>query len=277
MKLRRLLPALVLLAPLALTGCDEADPGDSNDDAAPPVITPAAFSPDDSADIFASGQNGNVENGASSLFGQNWFNASLRVGIVSAAIGVHLIVPAAATAAAVQADPYVEDGTWIWENTMTINTSDVTFRLEGTPDGTEIDWRMFISSADLGGESYDTFELYDATTPLDGKSGTWRLFYEIDGARTEVLDATFDVTSADEREITFTIPETNPNPDARGSTVRYAADGDARLFDWHQEPEDYDHLVEWDEETKAGSITADNYNDGERACWDEDLEDVACE
>src|SRR5690606_15130819 len=128
---------------------------------------------------------------------------------------------------------------------------------------------------DLNSESYDAFELYDATTTLDGKSGTWRLYYKIDGVRTEVLDAEFDVTSEAVREITFIVPETIP--DAGSSTVHYAADGDARLFDWHQEPEDFDHLIEWDEETKAGSITATNYLDGERYCWDENLEDVACE
>lgn len=267
MKLLRLLPALLLLAPLALVGCDEAAPGDPSDGTPPPVIAPSAFAFDSS--LVAGGQN------ARGAFGQNWLNAYTRVVIVSGAVGVHLFTPALVTAAAVQADPYVEDGTWIWENTMTINTSEVTFRLEGTPDGTEIAWRMLISSDDLNSESYDAFELYDATTTLDGKSGTWRLYYKIDGVRTEVLDAEFDVTSEAVREITFIVPETIP--DAGSSTVHYAADGDARLFDWHQEPEDFDHLIEWDEETKAGSITATNYLDGERYCWDENLEDVACE
>jgi hypothetical protein len=85
------------------------------------------------------------------------------------------------------------------------------------------------------------------------------------------------VTDADTGEITYTVPETNPNPDARGSTVHYSADGDDRHFDWHQEPEDYDHLVAWDAATEAGSITATNYNNGVEACWDENLEDVPCE
>src|SRR5690606_16347802 len=171
MKLLRLLPVLALLAPLALTGCDDADPGDPNDGAAPPVIAPAAFAFDQSFDVDPNGR---------SAFGQNWFNAAGRVTIVSLAIGVHLIVPHAATEAATQVQPYVEDGTWIWENTVTHEGRTVTFRLEGTPEGTEIDWRMLISADDLGGADYDAFELYNGTTSLDGKSGTWRLYYDIE-------------------------------------------------------------------------------------------------
>jgi hypothetical protein len=139
---------------------------------------------------------------------------------------------------------------------------------------------MFISADDLGGAAdadYDAFELYNATTSLDGKSGSWRLYYEVEGERTEVLDAEFEVTSETEREITFTVPPSNPDPGAVGETVRYHSEGDARLFDWHQEPEDNDHLVEWSASTGAGSITADDYNDGERACWDENLDDVPCD
>ncbi|MDX1421131.1 MAG: hypothetical protein R3181_14295 [Rubricoccaceae bacterium] len=271
MKRLRLLPALVLLAPLALVGCDDADPDPGIDPGSPPPVL--------AADAFAFDGTFPEEGGqgARGAFGQNWWNASLRVGIVSLGVGVHLIIPSAATAAAGQADPYVEDGTWVWESTFTVNTSDITYRLEATPDGTEIEWRMLISSDDLGSDGYDAFELYDATTALDGESGSWRLYYEIDGERTRVLEADFEVTGADARELTFTIPETNPNEDARGSTVRYVSDGDERLFDWHQEPEDYDHLVEWNAETQVGAITATNYLDGGRYCWDEDLEDAPCD
>src|SRR5690606_34765925 len=222
-------------------------------------------------------QSFDVDPNGRGAFGQNWFNAAGRVTIVSLAVGVHLIVPHAATEAAAQAQPFVEDGTWIWENTVAHEGREVTFRLEGTPEGTEIDWRMLISADDLGGADYDAFELYNGTTSLDGKSGTWRLYYDIEGERTEVLDADFDVTSETVRELTYSVPHTNPNPDAHGSSVRYAADGADRLFDWHQEMEDLDHLIAWDAVTKAGSIIATDYNGGARACWDEHLEDVPCE
>ena len=34
--------------------------------------------------------------------------------------------------------------------------------------------------------------------------------------------------------------------------------------------------ITWDEVTGAGSIQVPDYNDGERACWDEDQDDIEC-
>ena len=65
--------------------------------------------------------------------------------------------------------------------------------------------------------------------------------------------------------------------DAGGDSVLYGTDDDARRFDWDQASEGNTHLVEWDAETGAGSIMATNYNDGERACWNAEFDDVPCE
>ena len=269
MKPLRLLLALLLVAPLALIGCDAGDPAGGGADDAPPVLSPEAFVYDDSFP--------EADGNARLIPGENFLNAYARVVLVSIGVGIHLVIPAAATEAATDEDPFVESGTWIWENSVDIEGNDIDFRLEATPDGTEIDWRMIVTSEEpIDGQVYDDFVLYEATTSLNGREGTWSLYYLIEGERVRVLDADFAVSSESVREITFTVSETNPDPETRGSSVRYARDGNYRLFDWHQKPEEFDHLVEWDIETKAGAITATNYNDGQQACWDEQLEDVAC-
>lgn len=264
----RFLLAFALLLPLA--ACDSAgSPDDTADPAPPPASTfrldgsfPQALAP----------------SGPDALVGQHFVQGAARVGIVSTVIGAWLALPAAVTDAATDADPVVVDGTWIWENTTPINGTTFTFRLEGTPAGTSVDWRMLISAdRPVGGHTYDDFVLYTATTSLDGREGTWRLFiYDDAGVRTHVLSADFDVTSATVAEITYSIPASHPDPSIVGSSVRYAADGAERLFDWHQEPEDFDHLVEWNATTHVGSITATNYNAGARACWDARLDDAPC-
>jgi hypothetical protein len=269
MRFPRLLPALALAGffALPLAGCDTAGPDPARNP--PAVVARAAFDLSDAAFPQAANLQGGV--------GPTFTNAALRVGVVSLAVGFHLLVPTVATSAAAQAEPFVESGTWIWENTVPINDTDVTFRLEGTPEGQRVDWRMIISTdEELAGARYDGFVLYTGTTSLDGREGDWRLYYEIDGARTHVLSADFRATSDADRTLTFSIPETNPNEEARGSTVTYTRDGDAREFDWHQEPEAFDHLVEWSASSHAGALTATNYNGGARACWDASLQDVPC-
>ena len=247
----RFLPALLAL--LVLAGCDATDP----DPAAPGLLAPDAFS-------FEPG----FPSARGIVVGENFNNGAFRVGVVSAIIGVNLILPSAATHAATRTQPFVEDGVWVWESTFQQGGNPATFRLEGEPSGREVNWRLSITNRD-----YDGFTLYTARTDFDGQTGDWRLYYDIDGQRTEVLRAGFEVTGSDSRELTFSIP---PGRDGAGSSVLYVHDGSARAFDWHEEPAGFDHLVEWDAVTNEGWIEADNYRGGERGCWDASLADVPC-
>lgn len=247
----RVLPLLLVVL---LVGCDAVT---DTDPAAPDVIAPEAFAFEPSFPT------------AKSMAGEHFNNGAVRVGVVSAILSANLVLPSAATHAATRTAPVVVDGVWIWESTFRIGNDDATFRLEGEPVGREVDWALSITNRDL-----DDFVLYTARTDFDGETGDWQLFYEIDGARTEVLRADFEVTGRDARELTFSIP---PGRDAAGTTVLYTHDGDARGFDWYEAPETRDHLVEWDAVTHEGFIQADNYNNGMRSCWDAALENAPCQ
>ena len=242
--------AALVLAAVSLSACDTAASGD----AAPDVIAPAAF--DLGADAFPDAK----------ATGANFANAAVRVGVVSTVIGLHLVLPSAATHAATRAEPFVtDDGVWVWETTVDVLGTPVDIRLEGEPRGRETGWRLSTASGDEA-----PFTLYTARTRLDGRAGTWALFSrEADGP---VLRAEFDTTS-DRGEVTFSVPEGRDNG---GSSVLYESEGPARVFDWLDLPEDDRALIEWDAETGAGSIEADTYREGERACWDASLADAAC-
>lgn len=260
------LSLLGALLVLSLAACDSSAPGGSETEAPTPIASSA----------FAFDNTFPEQNSFSENEYENFTHAVARVGVVSAVIGVHLVVPAKATGLALQAEPFVEDGIWIWENTATVDGVEVTARLEGTPDGTTTEWRMLVSAEDFHGHDFDDFVLYEATTTLAGGEGSWSLFYRIEGTRTRVLDADFSIISETEAEITFEAPETHPNPDARGATVLYASDGTDRLFDWHEPTEGRTHLVGWDAETHTGYIEAWNFNEGVRACWDATLQNTEC-
>lgn len=261
--------ALLLSAALVLAACDTTGPAPPAGDPTPPPASVFTLDPSFPSDAASGGD--------ASLLGEHFVQAAARVGIVSSVIGVWLAIPAAVTDAATDVEPVVESGTWIWENAVPVHGTTFSLRLEGTPEGSSVDWAMFVSAdRPVNGQTYDDFALYTATTSLDGREGTWRLFAFDGGTRTRVLDADYTVTSATVSEITYTIPDTNPNAAARGSSVRYAANGPDRLFDWHQEPEDFDHLVGWSAAARGGFLEATNYNGGLRACWDAQLDDAPC-
>lgn len=255
-RLFRALAALALVAVFA--GCDSSSP-----EGPPPTIAPAAFSV--SAFPGAASASG-ASADASARVGSHFLNAAGRVAIVSAAVGVHLILPEAATRAATAVEPTAAGETWLWDTTVDVRGTPVEIRLEATARGSETDWRL--STAANGGER---FTYYTATTSDEGKAGTWRLFLpNEDGV---VLQAAFDVRDESGREVTFSVPEGRP---LGGSSVRYGTEGTARSFDWREEPSGAQTVVRWDAETRAGSIEAETYNGGARACWDAGLDNVDC-
>ena len=267
----RSLVAVCALA-LVLAACDSTTPSTITD-TPPALISSSAFDMDGESFGSTSAQPGQS---TSSVSGPHHTRAYLTVVLVNLAVGVHLIVPSTATVSAGQDTPHVENGTWIWENTMTIFINNVVdVRLEGTPNGSVVDWEMFITSDNLLGQTYDNFILYTATTQIGGGMSTWSLYYDLAGlGRTRVLDADYLQTGA-QHELTFSIPESNPNEDARGDSVYYMADGNDRVFD-HEVGPGENRLIEWDSATKAGSIMAFDYLDGERYCWNDNLDNTPC-
>jgi hypothetical protein len=256
---RRLVPLYLAIAMIA--GCDSNE-NDSFEDAPPPVLSVDAFSMD--ASVFGSSSKTQA--------GPNFVAAALRVWPVSAILSANLIIPALATAGAVQVDPAWDDA-WIWSTTVTGEAGQVGLTLTATPGAQGVEWSMVV---DVEGSEIilQDFELYRAQTALNGKSGTWQLYYEFEGERVNVLRADFEIVDEDTKSLVFTIVD---GPfDNLGDTVSYRTDGTGREFEWIEQSQGREHLVVWDEVTHAGSITSTNYNGGSPSCWNENLDDVTC-
>jgi len=254
----------VLLGGSLIAGCDSSN---NEGDTPPEVLSAHVFSLQ--TDIFSvAGKDAQLKS--------NFLAAAFRVWPVSLIIGANLIVPAAVTGAALQDTPEFVDGAWEWATTTTVEGSDFEFALSARPSGSTIDWSMRITGTNPeGGETYDGFELYTATTTVGTQAGTWRLYYRIAGVRTNVLAADFDVNESDDiASITYRVPANAA--EHAGDSVQYESDEDTRRFIWNQSAEALTHDVEWNAATNEGSIVASNYNGGLKGCWDATLEDVVC-
>ena len=254
---------LVLTFAVALVACDSSSA--NFEDQAPPALPAAAFQLN--ADAFPDEARAGADASAARLAaGENYLNAAARVGIVSTVVGLNLALPAEATRRVTRDAPTVEDGVWTWTRTTDVLGTLVDLELTARADGSEIDWRL---TSAVDGE--DPFTYYTATTDLEGETGSWRLFNpDADGP---VLEAAFDVRDLDDREVTFRVPQ---DRDRGGSEVLYRTDDGEQTFDFLNQPEGDRALIVWDLDTDEGSITADAYNGGERACWNSALEDVDC-
>jgi len=248
----------LLLIGLGAAGCDS---NTSSDPEAPPVLEPDAFVFE--ADTFP---ETNDENPAvQPKAGTNVAVAATSVGVLSTVIAANLVIPRAVTAAALEAEPTVEDGTWIWRSSTRAEGTAVEFRLEGTPDGDRVRWRMFVTATNPNGTpSLDTFELYTAETLLNSEVGRWSLYYPIEGERRNVLDASYDL-EGNRDEVRFTVAD-GARRDV-GDTVLYTEESTTRSVVYTQVEPEREAIIEWDAETKAGFIQAPNYRDGVTSCW----------
>lgn len=248
---------------VAISGCDSSN----SEDEAPDVIPSTVFALP--VDLF------NQSSSKSSMPGANFTAAALRVWPVSLLISANMIIPSLTTLQALNATPVFQDGAWVWTSSADNNGQAVAFTLSATRDGNTTNWSMKISSTGgLQGQELNDFELFTAETSENGETGSWQLFYFINEASQNVLNATYTTTSATEKSITFSIPETAAQ--SAGDSVEYRENGDERSFIWEQVAESISHSVSWHATTTVGSISATNFNGGSMGCWDENLEDVAC-
>jgi len=95
------------------------------------------------------------------------------------------------TTVALNDSPQFVNRAWEWTATVPVQQTSIDFTLFGTPSGSTINWRMEISGSDpVTGVTYDAFILYTAQTTVGEQGGTWKQFYDLEGIRANVLDAT---------------------------------------------------------------------------------------
>jgi len=246
-----------------IAGCDS----NAAEDEAPEVIPSEIFTLP--VDLFDQTLSKSAQPGA------NFTAAALRVWPVSLIITANLVIPSLTTLQALQTEPVFQDGAWQWDSSVTANGQTVQFNLSAVRENGGTEWSMRITSTDLQGNTVlDDFELFTAQTSENGDVGSWQLFYLLNDATQNVLNASYVRDSETEKSIVFSIPETAVL--GAGDSVEYEENGDERTFIWQQIAESITHTIIWNAVTLEGSITATNFNGGDEGCWDAALNDVAC-
>ena len=254
---------LFLILPFVV-GCDSETEEDSG---APDPISVDIFSIE--TDLFSD------LGGKSSESKFHFLGASIRVWPVSLILIANTIIPIAVSQAALQSTPTFSESVWTWSRSMNADGQSFEFVLTGEPDGANTNWSMFITSdGAYKGETYDNFELFSARVATEAGSGSWQLYYLLDGERVNVLNAFFNRPEAGIKQLTFQIPESAS--EHGGDSVLYQVDELSRGFLWTQVSAGIVHDVKWNSFTKEGSIKANNHLDGTKGCWNKNFDDVGC-
>lgn len=264
MPIRRWSALIVSVALVAACGTTEPDPGE------PPAL-PLEESMAFDLETFPSGAS--AVDGPSAIAAQSGVShhtvAALTVVAINAAVLVVTSVPRLTWAALASRQPtFEDDGRWHWRASTSILGVTYSGDLAGYIADGEVHAEVRITSPEVS-----DFLWYEGIAPVGGTSGEW-LVYDHRTPTTQTLLSRVDWAhpGTDEWTLTFTaVGGANP-----GDSLTYDVEGDLRSVTWYDASEDESYGIVWNAVTREGSITAANYNNGQTACWDGDLQDVPC-
>jgi hypothetical protein len=262
---------VIALASVSLVGCFEDIDGDEDYVEAPPLP------PEESMNIDMS-----IFIDYEPLAGSNFKNAAVRMVAINTSVAAILAAPAAVFAAAISTVPkQQQDGSWLWSYTTTVLGNRYEANLTSRTEMNKNIWSMRVTST-APELQLDNFEWYIGESSRTNTSGSWT-FFDI-----KTPDERNQVGTVDWRVATVTIgfpnvtyPElvltnTNSRSEYFGDVTSYRIEYSTATISYYDASEDLTSYITWDLDTYSGSIKVPNYNNGEVACWDENLQDIEC-
>jgi len=254
--------AALLIGALLFAGCAEEAPTAPGTGGAPDLPDAAWLAFD----------TGFFEGEEKALDGSHahFLNAAIRVAALSAITEIALAPPVAAFALAVHTVPSRQpDDSYLWVYTYVMGEEEVQVRLRGKDTGNGAEWALRVTALHLDPPVADEL-WFEGETRRGGREGVLRFYdWNLPGKpKTGTLEWENERTYEDLR---FTDHEENP-----GDVLRFLADAAESRIDYHDDSEDADWFILWRETDGTGSLKVEEYNGGEKACWDEDQEDCAC-
>ncbi|MGH7492727.1 MAG: hypothetical protein ACREOO_10065 [bacterium] len=274
-KLNRLFAGALILAHVMFMSCDK---NPSKPDQKAPVLPPASSLNLD-LNAFKSAGNLAKSNGDQSAVGLNFITAYSVVTIINASVTLMLSVPAYVFAAAISQQPVLDpkDGKFHWVYTVT-DTSGTALQADLAgwidQDGLESRWEMRIT-ASRNNPPLNDFLWIAGRAALDNSSGYWDIYdAEKPATSAQALHVDWQVPSAAQATLRFTAVD--PASPDNGDQLTYRAEGNLRGVTYFDKSDQETVEISWDEVTHAGYLIAPGYNNGQKSCWDELLNDVTC-
>ncbi|MGB9596644.1 MAG: hypothetical protein ACPL7B_10230 [Candidatus Poribacteria bacterium] len=266
-KVRDLLIFLLITSLLfsSFIGCGSEDNEDNT--------TPPALPPDSSMSMDLTAFGGGKMSPSSQAPGKNFTNAAVRVLLLDTAIVVALLPPATVFKAAKSAEPVKQDdGSWLWSYKIVILGQTYEANLTARLEPNKVIWTMKVTNPTFKPPLKD-FQWYVGESALNNSNGNWRFFDPTTPDKAnEVFGIDWTVTSLTKGQIEFSVKD--PKNQLYGDKATYSLDGTTALITYFDASENTTAEITWDTVTTAGSLKIPGYNNGKRAYWDENKQDV---
>lgn len=204
----------------------------------------------------------------------NFSQAALRALVMKTVVDLNLAIPRALLVAAEGSEAeFNDEGQWEWSYSHTAAENNYEVRLLASAEGSSgVHWEFFVTNSLL---DIDNKLLFEGTSSNDGSQGTWTYFNVTGEGNEPVSEIEWSVNGEDEVSLRLEVVSDRYNN--LGDFIEYSFDGTVKKAIYFNAGQEETTELQWNVETKAGYLIAPNYNNGERACWDENFEDVVCE
>lgn len=211
--------------------------------------------------------------------GLNFVAARLAVGAINLAVFAHMSVPVATFAAAISQQPALkDDGKWHWVYSMTDNAgrqfqADLAGWIDDAAQASR--WEMRLGTTGLGAP-LNNFLWYTGEAALKNDSGKWDIYDSAQPSNSvKVVHIDWDRPSVTNATLKFTVVK--PQVPENGDVLTYKAENANRSVTYLDQSASSTLQIFWDEGTHAGYLIAPNYNNGQKSCWDSQLNDQTCQ
>ncbi len=271
-KKHKLLSVVLALYMSVLPSCAGNNPATS--DETPPTLPSQETMQMSQEDLslFLSGNMG-AQADNQVLTKQNWGTAAVIVAVFNLAVFVGMVIPVAATAAALSHEPTLEaDGKFHWKYAYANAINNLEVELIGQALPSVVNWEMYVTST---APALNNYLWYDGQHQIDGKSGYWQ-FYDAANPNTQNNLVRIDWQHPSENEATLQFLNNKTDAPGFNDTLTYSVKDDSVSVEILDASNQNSTHIAWHRQTRQGYIIATNYNNGAKACWDSNLDDVVC-
>jgi hypothetical protein len=272
------LMSLALVLATVWSGCAEKSTSPRTAENQPPALPPAESMKFDFS-FFESQGAANPQSETEAVGHDHWLNAVVRVFAINLFISDAFAPPFLAFQAAIHTTPVLQDdGSYLWTYVWNDPSSDpagrqITIRLRGRIEGVRVHWQLHVDDPGANPPLVD-FLWFSGESGIVSNEGFW-LFNDIQDGH-EVANARIDWRVQAPRDRFLAFECTREGSEGYGDRLTYQVGGPVVTILFHDASADTDADIMWNETTGAGSLQVPDYNEGARACWDSQRNDVDC-
>lgn len=161
---------------------------------------------------------------------------------------------------------------WVWTYSKSANQETYEVRLVGRrQNANTLYWECYVTSTD---QNIKDFLFFTGTSNNSGTEGTWT-YYDIItlNDQSPEIESTW---SMQENSASLMFEVLGEENEYTGDTVEYSFNGTLKNVVFNNVHISETSEMQWNTETLAGYLIVPSYNNGEKACWDSNFQNVAC-